>query len=635
MRTYLICIISCILCSISINAQEKVLLDLDGKSVMFEDRNSLEFRGPLKGLTYIRFHSLLNEDIFRYYDIEENYETALLKEEFLNSQEGKKLSMQLSELKKSICSDDIYYIFPFYSNEGYKKEYNLKTGAFDFEYNISDREFIPINGYINFPYCVLRTSKIHQHVYQSEWYNRPGRYSYITTISIPMPKSIALIVEKNIDDVALVVSFNSARTKSTRWFTTVTGTATNFMIINLKTNEIYYSLDKSKLKELQMKQEKERQIKLAQERERQRQIEEQQRKEREEAERKARERRAKIDVFLAERVDTIYSIESADRSKYNQDKELLSRAIASAVEQFNPQNLDLTVKDSVYIDFMGNIKHSIAVSGTPEISGMENAVRKQMEQSRIFPMSIKVPGTDTTCTVTSADLYLLDYRIFTESSALNLKKTKSAVSVKSGDRQFYQNNKSSIDAYLSKGNGIYKIDATIKNTNGKRDTGVSINKFRNINPAYTIGYYYTPFAPVGFAFGINNIRNSNWGAFIKLGGKEASSPEGDIYEVPEPSNKYVGGFYLTLGATCSVSKYGYLYAGIGGANRTDKNVWQEGSTIHMDGRNTGGFNIEAGVIIRPVKWVGISVGYNYIAGKSSYSGINIGTVLFLQKGDFR
>ena len=379
----------------------------------------------------------------------------------------------------------------------------------------------------------------------------------------------------------------------------------------------------------------EKQLREEQERERQRQLEEQQRKEREEAERKARERRAKIDVFLAERVDTIYSIESADRSKYNQDKELLSRAIASAVEQFNPQNLDLTVKDSVYIDFMGNIKHSIAVSGTPEISGMENAVRKQMEQSRIFPMSIKVPGTDTTCTVTSADLYLLDYRIFTESSALNLKKTKSAVSVKSGDRQFYQKNKSGIDTYLSKGNGIYKVDATVKTTNGKRDTDVSINKFRNINPAYTIGYHYTPFAPVGFAFGINNIKNSNWGAFIKLGGKTASSPEGDIYEVPEYSNKYVGGFYLTLGTTCSISKYGYLYAGIGGANRADKNVWQEGSTIHRDARNTGGFNVEAGVVIRPVKWVGVSVGYNYIAGKSSYGGINIGAVLFLQKGDFR
>lgn len=381
--------------------------------------------------------------------------------------------------------------------------------------------------------------------------------------------------------------------------------------------------------------EQEKQAQLEQEREQQRQIEEQQRKEREEAERKARERRSKINVFLAERTDTTYSIESANRSKYNQDKELLSRAIASAVERFNPQNLDLTVTDSVYIDYMGNIKHSIAVSGTPEISGLEDAVRKQMEQCRISPMSIKVPGTDTTCTVTSADFYLLDYRIFTESSALNLKKTKSAVSVKSGDRQFYQNNKSSIDTYLSKGNGIYKVDATVKTTNGKRDTDVSINKFRNINPAYTIGYHYTPFAPVGFAFGINNIKNSNWGAFIKLGGKTASSPEGDIYEVPEYSNKYVGGFYLTLGTTCSISKYGYLYAGIGGANRADKNVWQEGSTIHRDVRNTGGFNVEAGVVIRPVKWVGVSVGYNYIAGKSSYGGINIGAVFFLQKGDFR
>lgn len=403
------------------------------------------------------------------------------------------------------------------------------------------------------------------------------------------------------------------------------GQVNGMQVIDMLTCDLYFIKNPT---------EQEKQARLEQELEQQRQIEEQQRKEREEAERKARERRAKIDVFLAERVDTIYSIESANRSKYNQDKKVLSRAIASAVEHFNPQNLDLTVKDSVYIDFMGNIKHSIAISGTPEISGLENAVRKQMEQSRIAPMSIKVPGTDTTCTVTSADLYLLRYRASTESSDLKLKKTESTVSVKSGDRQFYQNNKSGINAYLSKGNGIYKIDATVKNNNGKKDTDVSINKFRNTNPAYMIGYHYTPFAPVGFALGINNIRNSNWGAFIKLGGKEASSPEGDIYEVPEYSNKYVGGFYLTLGATCSISKYGYLYAGIGGANRADKNVWQEGSTIHRDVRNTGGFNVEAGVIIRPVKWVGVSVGYNYIAGKSSYGGINIGVVLFIQKGDF-
>ena len=248
------------------------------------------------------------------------------------------------------------------------------------------------------------------------------------------------------------------------------GQVNGMQVIDMLTCDLYFIKNPT---------EQEKQARLEQELEQQRQIEEQQRKEREEAERKARERRAKIDVFLAERVDTIYSIESANRSKYNQDKKVLSRAIASAVEHFNPQNLDLTVKDSVYIDFMGNIKHSIVISGTPEISGLENAVRKQMEQSRIAPMSIKVPGTDTTCTVTSADLYLLRYRASTESSDLKLKKTESTVSVKSGDRQFYQNNKSGINAYLSKGNGIYKIDATVKNNNGKKDTDVSINKFRN------------------------------------------------------------------------------------------------------------------------------------------------------------
>ena len=63
------------------------MLDLDGKPVMFQERNDIEFRGSLSGQTYARFCDLINEDIFGYYNIED-CETALLKEEFSNSQEG-------------------------------------------------------------------------------------------------------------------------------------------------------------------------------------------------------------------------------------------------------------------------------------------------------------------------------------------------------------------------------------------------------------------------------------------------------------------------------------------------------------------------------------------------------------------
>lgn len=314
MRTYLICIISCILYSISINAQEKVLLDFEGKSVMFQGWNDIEFRGSLSGQTYANFCNLLNEDIFRYYDIED-CETALLKEEFSNSQEGKKLSMQLSELKKSICSEDIYYVIPF--SIGSKREYNLKTGCFDFKYVVDDNDFISQVGYINFPDCAFKTSKLRQSVYKSEWYNYPGKYSYHITISFPIPKTTALLVEKNIDDAALVVSFNSPQARSNQLFDIITGVATNFLIINIKTNEIYYSLDKNKLKELQIKQEKERQIKLVQERERQRQIEEQE---------KARKAKEKADSLAAvskikeyvEKIDS--SIIRASIKKYNDEK---------------------------------------------------------------------------------------------------------------------------------------------------------------------------------------------------------------------------------------------------------------------------------------------------------------------------
>lgn len=353
MRTFLISIICCILCSINISAQENVIFDLSGKPVVFQDRNSLELQGSLTGQTYIRFRALLNEDVFSYYDIE-GYETALLKEEFLNSQKGKELARQLSELKKIICSDDIYYIYTFRSNRGYKKEYNLKTGKFDLEYVVDDRQFVPIAGYINFPYCVLKTSKIRQSVSQHEWYNYPGRYSYHTTISIPMPKTVALIVEKNIDDAALVVSFNSPRTKSTRWFTTVTGVATNFMIINIKTNEIYYSLDKNKLKELQIKQEREQQVKLAQERERQRQLEELE---------KAKLAKARADSIAAvgrikeyiEKIDSS-NIKTAVRDYEYKNYKKNARALRLALWRMNQSNLPVF---SSYIENSHDVTLSI------------------------------------------------------------------------------------------------------------------------------------------------------------------------------------------------------------------------------------------------------------------------------------
>lgn len=620
MKTYLICIISCILCSISINAQEKVFLDLDGKPIMVEGYSSLELRGPLKGLTYADFRALLNEDIFSYYGLED-YETPLLKEEFLNSSEGEKLAMQLSKLKKSICSDDIYYIFPFYNNKGWKKEYNLSTGAFDFEYIISD--YIPISGYINFSYSILKTSKIQQSVVQTEWYNYPGRYYYHITLKIPMPKTTALLIEKNIDDAALVVSFNSPQTKSTA----VTGVITNVMIINIKTSEIYYSLDKNKLKELQIKQDNEHQAKLAQERERQRKIEEQQQKELEEAKRKATERRATIDAFLAERADTVYSARITDRLQYNHNNTSLSEAVASAVEYFNPQNLELSVSDSLYIDYKGNKRHSMQISSSPELPGLADAIKKNIEQCPLSPFKLNIPGTDTTCTVNSSDLYSLGYSTETESAVLRLKKVKNSTYLKSGDSQFYQNYKYGLANYLAEGDGIYEINATVKTTNGRRTTDVTINGFRDLSPSFMMSYNYTPFAPTGVALGINNIKSSNWGAFIKMGFLGTSVIQGsptkisNVNEIPENLLDTYGSFYLTLGTTCSFTSYGFLYAGIGIANKN----W----SINSSRIKTTGFNIEAGVIIRPIEWVGVSIGYNYIAGKNPFGGVNIGAVLFI------
>lgn len=363
------------------------------------------------------------------------------------------------------------------------------------------------------------------------------------------------------------------------------------------------------------------------EREEARRIEEQQQKELEEAKRKADERRAKIDAFLAERTDTVYSARITDRLQYNQNNTSLSEAVASAVEYFNPQNLELSVSDSLYIDYKGNKRHSMQISSSPELPGLADAIKKNIEQCPLSPFKLNIPGTDTTCTVNSSDLYSLGYSTETESAVLRLKKVKNSTYLKSGDSQFYQNYKYGLANYLTEGDGIYEIDATVKTTNGRRTTDVTINGFRDLSPSFMMSYNYTPFAPTGVALGINNIKSSNWGAFIKMGFLGTSAIQGsptkisNVNEIPENLLDTYGSFYLTLGTTCSVTSYGFLYAGIGIANKN----WN----INSSSIKTTGFNIEAGVIIRPIEWVGVSLGYNYIAGKNPFGGVNIGAILFI------
>ncbi len=344
---------------------------------------------------------------------------------------------------------------------------------------------------------------------------------------------------------------------------------------------------------------------------------------------KALERRTKIDSFLAERKDSIYAIETMDRYKYNKYKKILSNAITSTIEQFNPKNLDLTLSDSVYIDMLGNAKHLININSRPEIYELNDAIRKQVEQCRLPPITVNISGTDTTCNVSTKDYYTFEYHIKTENEKLKLKKKKSFATLQHGNNDFFNSNKDSIIKELFEGNGIYHIDVEKKQINGSSEMNVKTTKFRSLNSNFMLGYNYATFAPVGALLGINNIACTYFGIFAKFGNKSGEKPEttGDSPISSEDLSKNISRFYWTAGITCSVTQYGYLYAGIGSCNTTDYTPRQTGDEINYSPLKNNDLNIEAGIIIRPLKWLGLSVGYNYIAGDNPFGGANLGAMI--------
>lgn len=236
----------------STSGQERKILNIsDSVSVIRQTAyTGQNFEGLLSGLKSInRLQDIYKINIFNLYDIR-GCDTELKQKNYKNSSEGKHLMEELNERKQKIVNSKLYYIFPFNANNGWTKEYNLKSKTFDFEYIIDDDEYVPIPGYLNFKQLVIKCNPAIKQYKVKKYNSNTRRYFYQNMIKIPMTEKLATSIERDIHKLAIAIDFKvqkfSSKTKQASMFSWDTysaqGIASKIYIIDTETNEIYFSL---------------------------------------------------------------------------------------------------------------------------------------------------------------------------------------------------------------------------------------------------------------------------------------------------------------------------------------------------------------------------------------------------------
>lgn len=233
-----------------LNAQERKVLNIPDTVPIIEQtaHKGQKFKGLLEGMDMWKLYYLYKLDVCLYYDLDE-YDTELKRKTFKSTSEGQRLTKELETKKRKIINSKSYFIFPFSENWGWSKEYNLKTRTFDFSYIIDDDEFISIQGYLNFRQLLIKCNPTIKQ-YREKRYKPNGDIYYLNTLKIPLSEKIALPIEENIEDLALIVEFKIQNMKYTQQQVSIfnlttyflQGISTKIYIIDKNTNEIYFSL---------------------------------------------------------------------------------------------------------------------------------------------------------------------------------------------------------------------------------------------------------------------------------------------------------------------------------------------------------------------------------------------------------
>ena len=174
---------------------------------------------------------------------------------------------------------------------------------------------------------------------------------------------------------------------------------------------------------------------------------------------------------------------------------------------------------------------------------------------------------------------------------------------------------------------VYNTNEYLSISKCKEDSGVSAyidavkcKEDEARKTRFLIGYDYALTAPIGFTVGLTGFnRTKYWGVYAQVQSTAKSVSKTLEYKPEYLERSGYKRFSLSLGATLSVTKFGYLYAGIGygqcaplytsdAVSSEDINRYE---SVNYAAGGIKGLECEVGVILR-YKWIGLSVGYECI-----------------------
>lgn len=349
-----------------------------------------------------------------------------------------------------------------------------------------------------------------------------------------------------------------------------------------------------------------------------------------------KEREAQLEKFLQERETRVYDLKEHAETAYLANEKRIFEVVDSIVRKHNATNVRISCMDDVEVKYDGEVIHNIAIGGSERDYNdrIESEIKQAVEALKFAPLRVTEHCTKKNYPVHSQSRYAVDYHVLTDKEDLALKKSR-GVELLSGNVDFYNSEKGFINTMLQD-KGKYWITETRIDRCGDVSRNFEIKARRCYKNRFFIGYNYAKAAPIGIMLGCTHMNYSkHWGAYVGLKSSTRQTFNAPVHEdISKIERVGYSRFGGVVGGVYSIKKIVNIYLGAGYGRCSS--VYSNGNrSLYYKATPVKGIEAEVGVIVKPVRLIGLSVGYDAISNinpdsrNSFYGEFNVGVSIFL------
>ena len=349
-----------------------------------------------------------------------------------------------------------------------------------------------------------------------------------------------------------------------------------------------------------------------------------------------KEREAQLEKFLQERETRVYDFKEHGKTAYRANEKRIFEIVDSVARKHNATNIRISCMDDVKIKYDGEVTHDITIGGSERdySDNIKSEIEQAVKALKFAPLRVTEPCTKNIYPVHSQSQYAVDYHVLTDKEDLALKKSR-GVELLSGNVDFYNSEKGFINTMLQD-KGKYWITETRIDRCGDVSRNFEIKARRCYKNRFFIGYNYAKAAPIGIMIGCTHMNYSkHWGAYVGLKSSTRQTFNAPVHEdISKIERVGYSRFGGVVGGVYSIKKIVNIYLGAGYGRCSS--VYSNGNrSLYYKATPVKGVEAEIGVIVKPVRLIGLSVGYDAISNinpdsrNSFYGEFNVGVSIFL------